>query len=224
MTCRKSYKIGFLNYKAKWDKSTCSENQIGNKPPMSLADRNRFLLFWVWWIKANQILKYDKIWNKFGRYHITWVHITRYRPIMKSIICIISYNTKESQIGWHKITSYRILRYCTILYNILIHQSIQHCITYPLHMLLYHALWSIILRCIIWYIASESHAIQYDIAPLDTIEYHIIHNIILIIIRWNTTQLNMTHVTMSFYTLQCIIIEIEFKFKSRKFKKRRRLN
>lgn len=126
MTCRKSYKIGFLNYKAKWDKSTCSENQIWNKPPMSLADKYRFLLFQVWWIKANQILKYDMIWNKFGQYHITGVHITRYRPIMKSIICIISYNTKESQIRRYKITSYHILRYCTILYNILIHQSIQY--------------------------------------------------------------------------------------------------
>lgn len=128
MNCRKSYIICFLNYRAKWDKKTCSENQIWNKPPLSLADKYRTLLFRVCWIKANQILKYDMIWNKFGRYHIAWVHITRYRPIMKSIICIISYNTKESQIRWYKITSYRIVRYCTILYNILIHQSIQHCI------------------------------------------------------------------------------------------------
>lgn len=128
MNCRKSYIICFLNYRAKWDKKTCSENQIWNKPPMSLADKYRTLLFRVWWIKANQILKYDMIWNNFGRYHIAWVHITRYRPIMKSIICVISYNTKESQIRWYKITSYRIVRYCTILYNILIHQSIQHCI------------------------------------------------------------------------------------------------
>lgn len=115
-----------------------------------------------------------------------------------------------------------IVSYCTILYNTLqyphtpIHTTLYQ---YALHMLLYHALRSIIFRCIIWNIASESHAIQYDIAPLDTIQYHIIHNNILIIIRWNTTQLNMIHVTLSFYTLQCIIIEIEFIFKSRKFKK-----
>lgn len=117
MTCRKSYKIDFLNYKAKWDKSTCSENQIWNKPPMSLADKYRFLLFRVWWIKANQILKYDMIWNNFGRYHIAWVHITRYRPIMKSIICVISYNTKESQIRWyktHRIVLYDIVQNSTI--------------------------------------------------------------------------------------------------------------
>lgn len=162
MNCRKSYIIGFLNYRAEWDKKTCSENQIWNKPPMSLADKYRTLLFRVWWIKANQILKYDMIWNKFGRYHIAWVHITRYRPIMKSIICIISYNTKESQIRWYKITSHRIVRYCTILYNILIHQSIQHCIN-----MLYH----VIVSCLaIYYLPM--HYLKYCLrVSRDSVRY-----------------------------------------------------
>lgn len=47
MNCRKSYIIGSLNYRAKWDKKTCSENQIWNKPPMSLADKYKYKHFIV---------------------------------------------------------------------------------------------------------------------------------------------------------------------------------
>lgn len=140
---------------------------------MSLADKYRFLLFRVWWIKANQILKYDMIWNKFGRYHIAWVHITRYRPIMKSIICIISYNTKESQISWYKITSYHILRYCTILYNILIHQSIQHCINMLYHVIVSClAIYYLTMHYLIYCLRVSRYSVRYCTIRYNTISHH----------------------------------------------------